>query len=129
MVVVATIGNLGPAGYPDLGSAFAAINAGTHQGVIGVTINCDTVEAVSAVLNASGTGPALYASVTVNPNGTRSVTGNLAAPLVDLNGADNVMIDGLNGGGNSLMFCNGEHRSSSGHEHDPLHRRRDHPTP
>src|ERR1051325_7032409 len=105
VVVNATAGTLTGA-YPDVGSAFAAINAGTHQGVITVTINCDTVEAVTASLNASGSGSASYTSVTVNPNGARTVSGSLAAPLIEFNGADNVTIDGLNAAGNSLTMEN-----------------------
>ena len=96
---------LGPTNYADVGSAFAAINAGTHQGAILVSVTCDTVEPVSAVLNASGTGSANYTSVTVNPVGTRTVSGTLATSLIDLNGADNVTINGL-GGGNSLTLDN-----------------------
>src|SRR5436190_2171493 len=68
-------------------------------------VNCDTVEPASAVLNASGTGSASYTSVAVNPVGTRTVSGTLATTLIDLNGADNVTINGL-GGGNSLTLDN-----------------------
>jgi hypothetical protein len=31
----------------------------------------------------------------VNPVGTRTIAGTLATPLINLNGADNVTIDGL----------------------------------
>ena len=41
----------------------------------------------------------------MNPVGTRTVSGTLATPLIDLNGADNVTINGL-GGGNSLTLDN-----------------------
>jgi hypothetical protein len=70
-----------------------------------VSVTCDTLEPVSAVLNASGTGSASYTSVTVNPLGARTVSGTFAGPLINLNGADNVTIDGL-GGGNSLTLDN-----------------------
>ena len=105
VVVTASAGDVGPTNYADVGSAFAAINAGIPQGVILVSVTCDTVEPVSAILNASGTGSANYTSVTVNPVGTRTVSGTLARPLINLNGADNVTIDGL-GGGNSLTLDN-----------------------
>ena len=42
----------------------------------------------------------------MTPVGARTVSGALAAPLIDLNGADFVTINGLNAGGNSLTFCN-----------------------
>ena len=105
VVVTASAGDAGPTNYANVGSAFAAINAGIPQGVILVSVTCDTVEPVSAILNASGTGSASYTSVTVNPLGARTVSGTLAGPLINLNGADNVTIDGL-GGGNSLTLDN-----------------------
>jgi hypothetical protein len=46
-------------------------------------------------------------SVTVNPSGSRTVSGTVAgAPLININGADNLIIDGLNTGGNSLVISN-----------------------
>ena len=95
--------------YGTLKAAFDAINAGTHTGTITISISGNTTEAASAVLNASGSGAASYTAVSVKPvgNAARTVTGNLAAPLVDLFGADNVTIDGLNdGSGNTLTFTN-----------------------
>ncbi len=95
VTITATSGTAGPTGYATVQAAFAAINAGTHQGAINVWIMADTTETAAAVLNAS-TGSASYSSVLVLPNGTRTVSGNLATPLIDLNGADNVRIDGYN---------------------------------
>lgn len=95
--------------YCTLKAAFDAINAGTHQGTIAISIYGNTTETASAALNASGSGSASYTSVSIQPagGGARSVSGSLAAaPLVDLNGADNITIDGLNTGGNSLTFSN-----------------------
>jgi hypothetical protein len=76
--------------------AFAAINGGTHQGNVAVWIMGNTTETASAVLNASGSGSTSYSSVVVLPNGTRTVSGAITggSPLVDLNGANNVRIDG-----------------------------------
>ncbi|MBK7709045.1 MAG: hypothetical protein IPJ30_25665 [Acidobacteria bacterium] len=58
---------------------------------------------VSAILNASGSGAASYTSVAISPAGgsARTITGATVAgsPLIDLNGADNVTINGLNTGG------------------------------
>jgi hypothetical protein len=94
VTITATAGNPGPTDYPTVSDAFAAINAGTHQGAINVFVLGDTTETATALLNASGIGSANYTSILMLPVGTRSVTGNLAAPLIDLNGAKNVRIDG-----------------------------------
>ena len=92
-----------------LGQAFAAINAGTIKGNITITINGNTTEAATASLDSSGnpTG-SLYTAVKIKPgNGVAAnVNGALALPLVKLNGADRVTIDGLNSGGSSLTFYN-----------------------
>ncbi|MEI8049271.1 MAG: hypothetical protein WCI92_17960, partial [Bacteroidota bacterium] len=117
VTVTATLGTLS-ASYQTLKAAFDAINAGTHQGVITVKINTSTTETATAVINASGTGSALYTSVTVYPTASGiSVTGDLAAPLIDLNGADNVTIDGrLNASGalKSLMISNTSTSNTAG---------------
>ncbi len=95
VTVTATAATVGPTDYATVKLAFDAINAGTHQGDIAVWVMADTTETVSAVLNASGTGAASYTSVLMLPNGTRTVSGTLAAaPLIDLSGAKNVRIDG-----------------------------------
>ncbi len=92
--VNATIGT-SLASYPTLKTAFDKINDGTHKGNITIKIKNSTTEPVSAVLNASGTGSASYASVNIYPTKSGlSVSGDLAAPLIDLNGAENVVIDG-----------------------------------
>jgi len=108
VTVTATAGNTGPVDYATLKLAFDAINAGTHQGAITVAILQNTTETASAVLNESGSGSASYTSVSIQPSGgaARSVSGAVIGHLVDLNGADNVTIDGLNTGGNSLTFAN-----------------------
>jgi hypothetical protein len=107
---VATAGTPGPTGYTTLKGAFDAINAGTHQGAITVNVCADTTETASAALNASGTGGSSYTGITVNPAGgaARTISGAIAAgsPLVDLVGASNVVIDGLNSGGNTLTLAN-----------------------
>jgi trimeric autotransporter adhesin len=105
--VTATGGTLN-ASYATLQAAFAAINAGTHTGVITLDLTADTTETATAVLNASGTGSASYTSIAIKPVGgaARAISGSLDTPLVDLNGADNVTIDGLNTGGNTLTISN-----------------------
>ena len=108
VVVTATGGTTGPTSYLTLQAAFAAINAGVHQGVINVAIVGDTTETASA-LNGSG-GTANYTSISVQPSGgvARTVSGAIVAgsPLIDFNGATNVTIDGLGTGGNALTFSN-----------------------
>jgi hypothetical protein len=102
------------AGYSTLKAAFDAINAGTHTGNITITIAGDTTENATAVLNASGSGSASYSSIFISPSGARTISGNLATQLIDLNGADNVTIDGLNTGGNSLTIDNSSSTASNG---------------
>ena len=88
-----TVGTSG--NYSTLKSAFDAINAGTVSGAITLQIISNTSETASAALNASGTGSANYSSVTIYPTSTGyTISGNVAAALIDLNGADNVTIDG-----------------------------------
>ena len=109
VTVTATAATPGPTDYATVKGAFDAINAGTHQGSIVVWIFGDTTEAAAAVLNASGSGSASYTSILMLPSGgARTVSGAIAAgtPLIDLNGADNVTIDGVNSGGASLTLSN-----------------------
>ncbi|MCX6241674.1 MAG: hypothetical protein NTX43_07720, partial [Bacteroidetes bacterium] len=112
ITVTSTLGT--PTGYySTLKAAFDAINAGIHQGVITVKINNSTTETAAAVLNASGTygkapssGSSSYTSINMYPTTTGlSISGNLATPLIDLNGADNVTIDGrVNATGSSVSL-------------------------
>ena len=95
------------ASYTTLKAAFDAVNAGVHQGVIGIAISGNTAETATASLLASG-GTSSYTQITVQPQGgaARTVTGTIAGALVELNGADNVTIDGLNSGGDALTLAN-----------------------
>lgn len=99
VTVVATAGNPGPSVYATVDLAFQAINAGTHQGVIGVGIGASTTEAGPCVLNSSGAGAASYTSVTIQPivDGV-TISGPTVSGrgLIELNGADNVILDGDN---------------------------------
>ena len=98
--VTATAGTTS-AEYNTLGEAFAAINAGTHQGDITIGISANTTEAAPATLNGSGAGAALYTSVVINPTADGvSITGSTASGfgVIQLNGASNVTIDGDNPG-------------------------------
>jgi hypothetical protein len=95
--------NPGAGSYPDLTSAFNAINAGTHTGAVTVTIVNSTTEpaGTSAVLNSSGAGSASYTSISIRPSSdglTISGTPVTGRGVIELNGADNVTIDGDNPG-------------------------------
>ncbi|MEO6390514.1 MAG: hypothetical protein ABIP75_01600, partial [Pyrinomonadaceae bacterium] len=95
--VTATAGTPGPTDYPTLKAAFDAINAGTHQGAVTASIITSTTETAPAVLNSSGAGSALYTSLLIRPaNDGVSVSGATATGrgVIELNGADNVTIDG-----------------------------------
>lgn len=110
-VVVFSTGGTGAAGvsYTSLtnaSGAFLALNGGTaHTGTVQIYITADvTTEAGTNGLSAS----AAWTSMVINPIGARTISGAAAAgsPLINLNGADNVNIDGLNTGGNSLTISN-----------------------
>ncbi|WP_379965017.1 T9SS type A sorting domain-containing protein [Epilithonimonas sp. UC225_85] len=96
--VTATGGTLSSS-YTTLGAAFTAINAGTHTGVINIAISSNTTETAAMVLNSTGAGSASYTSVKINPiadNVTVSGPTVTGRGLIELNGADNVTIDGDN---------------------------------
>jgi hypothetical protein len=105
--------NPGNIAYMTLGDAVAAINAGTHTGAITVSINANTTETGPVVLNSSGAGSASYTSIVIGPtidNAMVSGPTPQGRGLLELNGADNVTIDGDNpntGGTNrNLTFQN-----------------------
>jgi hypothetical protein len=102
--------------YSTLGATFSAINSGTHTGTIAIVFTGNTTETSSAVLNASGTGSASYTTITISPGGggARTITGSIAGPLIDLNGADSVVINGYNTGGASLSIDNSSSSTAAG---------------
>jgi len=92
--VTATAGTLGPTAYTTLKAAFDAINAGTHQGDIAVSVTGNTTESATAILNAS-VPPASYTRVVIKPDAAgRVITGNLSPSIIKLNGSDKVTFDG-----------------------------------
>jgi hypothetical protein len=105
VVVTATAGTTGPSNYNTLQLAFSAINNGVHQGAISIAITADITETSTAFLSASG-GSSNYSSITISPSGAavRTISGNIGGALVQLNGADNVVFDGL--AANGLVFEN-----------------------
>lgn len=79
--------------YTTLKSAFDAINAGIHKGVIQISITGSTTETGTAKLNESG-GTSSYVTIQIRPTVVCSLRGNLPSAMIDLNGADSVIIDG-----------------------------------
>ncbi len=105
--ITATAGTTGPTSYTTLQTAFDAVNAGTHKGYIAITVNGNTTETNTSTLNASGSGAASYTTLLIKPGSSAvAISGNIAGPLIDLNGADSVTINGLNNGGASLSLSN-----------------------
>ncbi|MCE3225703.1 MAG: hypothetical protein K0S32_254 [Bacteroidetes bacterium] len=89
------------ASYTSLGAAFAAINVGTHTGAITVDISASITETASAILNSSGEGGSSYTSVLIFPSVDGVVingpsTAASGRGVIELNGADNVTVDGDN---------------------------------
>lgn len=89
--------------YTTLSDAFAAINAGTHQGTIAISITNNTTEPTTVTpLFGSGTASASasnYTRVTIRPTGGNWTINSAAAAstnrgIIELAGADNVTIDG-----------------------------------
>ncbi|HMT08348.1 MAG TPA: hypothetical protein PKA82_10115, partial [Pyrinomonadaceae bacterium] len=92
-------GTTTPTAYATLQASFAAIAAGTHTGAINVEVCGNTTETASAILDASGTGSYSYSSITIRPvGGARVIEGAIVGAIIKLNGADNVTIDGRQGG-------------------------------
>lgn len=95
------------------GGAFAAINsvAASQTGkniVITITSNITTEN------GANNLNSGLWNSIIIKPNGQRTVSGSINSALIEFTGADNVIIDGLNSGGNSLTISNTSTSTSSG---------------
>lgn len=92
--ITKTVGNTG-AEFSTLKQAFDAINANSgsvYTGAITLQIIANTTETASATLT---TANANWTSVNIYPTSSGlTISGNLATPLIDLNGADNVTIDG-----------------------------------
>lgn len=107
--VVATSGTE-TATYTTVKGAFDAINAGTHQGTINITLTANTSETATAVLNRS-TGTSNFTSVSLKPAAGVIATitnATTAGPVLRILGS-NVTIDGSNNGSDSrdLSIING----------------------
>lgn len=113
VVVSGANGVVDETGYATLKEAFDAINANADHANrnIEIRINANTTETASAVLNQPSTTS--WKSLTIYPTANVTVTGSFVGAIIDLNGADSVIINGrLNktGVANSLAI---EHTSNS----------------
>ncbi len=95
--VAATLGTASGS-YSTVNAAFTAINAGTHRGVVTITVTANTTEPATPVqLLASGTGSSSYTGITIKPGSAGIVmtgTASSGRGVLELVGADNVTIDG-----------------------------------
>ncbi len=102
-VTGATSGN---GSYSTLNSAIAAIVGSSQTGAaIAVSITGNTTEGSSPTVITAGS----WNSLIISPSGgSYTITGNPTAgtAMIQFDGADNVTIDGLNSGGNSLTITN-----------------------
>ena len=110
-VSVTATGGTATSSYLTINTFFTAVNAGTHTGIINATITSNIVEGnafTPTSLNASGQGNASYSRINITTNGTYTVSGAPIATrsLIELNGSDNVTIDGNLGGSRALTFEN-----------------------
>ena len=95
------------ASYTTVKGAFDAINAGTHQGAIAISLTGNTTETASAVLNSGTVAPAAYTSVGITATVPVTISGTIVGAIIKLNGADNVTIDGrIAGTGRNITVQN-----------------------
>ena len=88
-----TVGTTG-ADFPTLFDAFDFINNANTNGDLVIQIIDNTNETVPAVLNSSN-GGANYSSLVIYPTVSGlSISGSIAGPLINLNSADHITIDG-----------------------------------
>ena len=95
-----------PAGaspYPTLAAAFAAINAGGPYAGVAVTVTINKMYSRSCYIGPTAT----FTSLLFRPSGAITISGAaFNEALIILDNADNVTINGLNSGGNSLTLTN-----------------------
>ena len=97
--VTSTAGTVGPTLYATVSASFAAINAGTHQGVITIAIVGNTTEPLLPTPLLQSASASNYTSILIRPSGGNFTVNSAATPtnnrgIIELNGADNVTIDG-----------------------------------
>jgi hypothetical protein len=121
VLVTSTSGTTTFAQFSTLKEAFDSLNNGYQTGTITIQITGNISEgSATARLDSSGTvstgGTAAYTSVSISPvGGSWTISGNPSGgnPLIDLNGADHVTIDGLANGSDSLTISNTTGSSTS----------------
>ncbi|MBK8700102.1 MAG: hypothetical protein IPN29_11460 [Saprospiraceae bacterium] len=93
--------------YASLAEAFEAINLGIHTDSVIIQVTSNVNETDTARLDASGTGSTSYQYISIEPvAGSWTVSANIDGPLVELNGADHVNINGTISTGIGLSFIN-----------------------
>lgn len=98
--------------YSNVSDAFTAINAGTHTGMISINITSNTTEpSTPTALVANGVGTATYTSIRLQPTVTATISGSPVSgrSVIEINGADSVIINGdISGGaiGRDLSITN-----------------------
>jgi hypothetical protein len=122
VAILSAAGGATSASYANLKTAFDSINNGYHTGSITIQITGNVTETATAKLDSSGktninsSGTSNYTDILIYPIGKWTISGAIAAgsPLIDLNGSDNVTINGLNNGTDSLIITNTTIASTSG---------------
>ncbi|CAN5873350.1 hypothetical protein BH11BAC7_BH11BAC7_16470 [soil metagenome] len=112
--VVVSGANSGNGNYPTLSSACSSINFANQAGAnIIMTITASTNENIFTSTLQGGLWISLRIRPAVGVAATISGVTTGGNPLIDLNGADNVTIDGLNTGGSSLTISNSSTSSTN----------------
>ena len=97
VAVTATQGII-TANYTTVNNAFAAINAGTHQGAIVITVTGTTIETGVPTQLLKSASPSSYSSILIRPNGDATIAADTSLPaaraVLELVGADNITING-----------------------------------
>ena len=93
--------------YTTLRDAIVAVGTNQSGASILITISGNTTEAAQTLAPSVRIQAGTWASMTISPSGgnwTISGAATAGQPLLELSGADNVTIDGLNTGGNANNF-------------------------
>ena len=80
--------------YTTLELAFDAINANVNQSGKNIVITITASITDNATANLTGYSTNSWSSLTIYPTTSLTISGDVAGPLIVLNGADNVTIDG-----------------------------------
>ncbi|MFY8109189.1 MAG: LamG-like jellyroll fold domain-containing protein [Bacteroidia bacterium] len=117
--VISTGGSSSSASYSTLGAAITAVNSGVHGGTIEISIHSNTIETASVSIDSSGSvGGAIYSSILIKPADSSTVnkvvsTSVLGVILLNLQGADNITIDGRPMGLGTNRFLTFQHTNTT----------------